>query len=715
MAIVLILTVIFSFLMYRSNVDLILKQEEKKYERLVMRIEDDIEKQFKMTRGIVETVVHNTRISEMMANKNRTELRYELLPLFLQFKNELNVSQMQFHTTDNRSFLRLHKLDKYGDDLSFRSTLVNTNQNQVVTEGLEEGVAGFGFRVISPIFYEKEHVGSFEIGVNFGDTYLDSLEFSKADNIYLYKLKNTSREYLAGTSEKDNYPSVLSELIKMKENKIKIVDEMIGKKRVALAILPITDYSNQRVGYLKLVFDRSQTVTHIQSWMKRIFWIGLIILLVSGIISYLLGLYFQRPLLKLMDIFDKMKDGDITENMEINSKDEYGEMSTVFNEMAGELRGIMKDVHQVGQKVARGAVNIEESLYTNSQALNTITDSMQELAANLGHHTDNVDMISGRVINIHDYSKNLMEESSQAYQKSLENNKEIKDGLEQIRKIDQRMDELTYSMNETGQVVEILQQQSNQIADIMEMIAHIANQTNLLALNASIEAARAGEMGKGFNVVAEEIRVLAEETLESSDQIHDIVSKTQVQIEKVTTHIQQNISYAEQGKELSDQVYQRFSKISGQIEYTSATMEDLKKNSIALAEENDLVADEIQEISSYAEEMNAVNEEVTSSVEEQTAAVEDITREAEGLLDEAEDMVDKISKFKYQEITQNCWEVMDCPQQLREKCPAYMNTDHRCWLIAGTWCGGDLQKDLVNKQERCINCEFFQEVTDSEE
>lgn len=709
--IVLIIVLIFSVLNYRSQVELILENERVKSEEIVALIQSDLEQQYTLTRGIVETIVHNQTVQKLMYEQDRNGLKDELLATYEQFKEELGISQMQFHTKDNRSFLRLHNPEKYGDNLDFRRTVVDANQKLEVITGLEEGVAGFGFRVVSPIIYQEDHIGSFEVGLSFGEKYLHNLSRTITGDLYLYKITPDEDVLLASTGSSDIFADINSNAF-LEDKK----HQLYYKMKFMNILLPMKDYSGNHVGYLKLVYDRSETLQFIKDKLDQSIITGIVLLLLFGSVSYLLGIFFQRPLLKLKDVLNKIGEGDLTQEVEIRSKDELGEIGNTFNKMNQNLRRLFMNLQKVSERLARNSVSIQKSMAKNSDSLNTITSSMEEVATGVSYQTNNIENISIQANNINQFSQNLLQRSNHAYELSIENTQAVNNGVGQVKDIDGKMTLLADSLNITGEAVEILRQQSDKITEILTLIAHIANQTNLLALNASIEAARAGDAGRGFSVVADEIRNLAEETLESSGQIHEIVAETQIQIQKVNTFINKTVEHANGAKQISQQAQNVFTQITEKIESSCKDMEELNNLSKGLANENEKISSEIQEISASAEEILATNTEVTATVEKQSLVAKEIAEVANNYLDDVDELMQEIATFNYKKITESCWDLMNCPDETREKCPAYLNEDRRCWLIAGTWCGGEVQKDLTRKQDRCVTCKFFQEAgTESNE
>lgn len=149
----------FSFYTFSVTTKTIIQQENQTLETLAQTLTSEIEGQLRMAEVGVLSLANNTEIQRLFSERNRDEITNILLPVFNSISDQ--ISQIQFHLPDSTSFLRLHQPDKFGDSLKdFRFTVNQANENQEIVRGLEDGVAGFGFRVVAPINYKGIHQGS---------------------------------------------------------------------------------------------------------------------------------------------------------------------------------------------------------------------------------------------------------------------------------------------------------------------------------------------------------------------------------------------------------------------------------------------------------------------------------------------------------------------------------------------------------------------------
>lgn len=143
--------------------------------------------QIDATRAITLSVAYNTEVQRLFAERNRQALAEQLLPGYEMVKDQY--AQMQFHLPDSTSFLRLHQPERYGDSLrDFRHTVNVANQTRTITAGLEEGRGGYGLRVVVPVFYQGQHIGSVEYGGDFGLPFLITLQKELGGDYFIYQL-----------------------------------------------------------------------------------------------------------------------------------------------------------------------------------------------------------------------------------------------------------------------------------------------------------------------------------------------------------------------------------------------------------------------------------------------------------------------------------------------------------------------------------------------
>ncbi|RYD01851.1 hypothetical protein N752_27990 [Desulforamulus aquiferis] len=165
--------VMFDYLQTKNS---ILKNETSYYQLVNKTIENAFDSQINSARYSALSISENPDIQKTFAERNRAEIARLTMPIFNELKAE-GISQLQFHIPPATAFYRAHKPDNYGDDLSsFRKTVVECNDKKRVVQGLEQGVGGFGFRVVVPINYQEIHMGSMEIGSDFGDAFAKNIQ-----------------------------------------------------------------------------------------------------------------------------------------------------------------------------------------------------------------------------------------------------------------------------------------------------------------------------------------------------------------------------------------------------------------------------------------------------------------------------------------------------------------------------------------------------------
>lgn len=202
---VLVIFSIFSIYTFNETTKVIISREEAMLEVLSESVEVQMNEQIETAEANALTLVNNGEVQRLFAERDREGLLELLLPGYEAIDSK--ISQAQFHLPDSTSFLRLHSPEKYGDSLKdFRFTVNEANEKKEMVSGLEEGVAGYGFRVVLPVNYEGKHVGSFEYGSDFKNAFLENLKNSYEGEYFIYQLADeaSASEILAGTSETDN-------------------------------------------------------------------------------------------------------------------------------------------------------------------------------------------------------------------------------------------------------------------------------------------------------------------------------------------------------------------------------------------------------------------------------------------------------------------------------------------------------------------------------
>ncbi|WP_238472883.1 cache domain-containing protein [Desulforamulus profundi] len=237
-------------LSYRQMRDAILDQEQVGYRNIESIVRNDLEAVFTSARMGLTGIIHMPDIQQAFAERNREELLRLTAPIFEQAKRD-GIEQIQFHLPPATSFLRLHQPKKFGDDLSsFRATVMQSNKEKKLVAGLEEGRGGYGFRVVAPVFYQGEHIGSAEYGMGFNPKLLARWKEQCGGEFFMYPYASSGVAWqkvdknkpLAGTSERDPLAVDAGEVKKAMSGK-GVHSVYLNNAAAAVLIIPVYDYS----------------------------------------------------------------------------------------------------------------------------------------------------------------------------------------------------------------------------------------------------------------------------------------------------------------------------------------------------------------------------------------------------------------------------------------------------------------------------------------
>ncbi len=342
--------------------------------------------------------------------------------------------------------------------------------------------------------------------------------------------------------------------------------------------------------------------------------IGAIILslLVSGRITSSLTL-----------IVDRMKDlasgeADLTRHLDIKSSDEVGELGGRIDAFIGNIKALIVNVKGSSEIVSSSAVQISSTTEEFAATISEQNTQSQNVAFSVKELTTTSDEIASSV----EETKNSAEESSRMTQEGSE---AIKSSIDTLNTIQEQTGNLSATISKLGL-------STDKIGNIIVVINEIADQTNLLALNAAIEAARAGEAGRGFAVVADEVRKLAERTSKATKEIEVIISDLQRESVAAELAMNETTSEVEQGTKASQESLELLAKIVGS---SDNIVESATVVAAAIAEENAVI-----------DEVNTNIQSIANGAEESASAVQNIAETAELLSQNAEELKDLVDRFK---------------------------------------------------------------------
>ena len=598
---------------------LIRSAEERELNVQFAKVVERIDAERRLATAMATLIANQPGVKTALSEGDREGLYRELEQSFEALQSEFGLRQLQFHQPPATSWLRVHRPEKYGDDLSgFRQTVVATNGKKQPVSGVERGVAGLGIRGMVPLTVDGRHWGSVEFGFSLGQPFFDQVKKDTGLDVALLLDDDGRQSVFASTWEQARLaPDVFQAAL---GGSARILDSEVSGAPVAIYADQLTDFSGDPIGVMSLAMDRSSYISlYDHAFYQLVLIIGAF-LAIGVVIALVISRSVAKPLLNITRAMKNISsgDGDLTQRLPVNGKNELTAIANEFNHFIARIESLI-------QELMRSIASVS----TSGSQLFDISDHTMDLADRQKQETTEIATAMNEMTAT---AQEVARSASSTADVTQNADKQAAIGSEVVEQAVDAINRLAADVASMNDVIQDVEARSEKINTILDVIGEIADQTNLLALNAAIEAARAGEHGRGFSVVADEVRALAQRTQNSTAEINEMITALKEGTGKTARVIAQSQKQSEETVETAAKAGQALQEITRGM---------------------DEIRDMTAQIASAAEEQNQVSETINESVsrvgngaEETSDGASSILVSAAGIGSELSQLMKVIRKFK---------------------------------------------------------------------
>lgn len=414
------------------------------------------------------------------------------------------------------------------------------------------------------------------------------------------------------------------------------------------------DYIDVHIGMMNefLASKNENQIDILKTQTDRSLLVFLILTIISVLLALTFGIFLYRSIRRntfvinssILDIANA--GGDLTRRVNVRTKDEFSQIAGSTNILIESIANLVSRVRVLAENVSASGQELMASADETSVTIQSIADSTNEIASG-SEQTMRSMTVAVQKMNSLEESVRYLSEDALLVKDATDNMKKAAyDGGQSVQHSSTVMMSIEETISNTTETVEALGKKSNEITSIIRTITAIAEQTNLLALNAAIEAARAGEHGRGFAVVADEVRKLAEQSQKAAKEVTGIVSSIQHEVKSIVKQNHDGVQTVIRGVEVANETNSSLEKI---MQQTNDTVQIINKmvtqieQTLVYSQE---VASSFVEVNQIAENTASNSETSAAAAEQGSAAMQEINASAVELSVQAEQLRKVVNEFK---------------------------------------------------------------------
>ncbi|MCT4594341.1 MAG: methyl-accepting chemotaxis protein [Anaeromicrobium sp.] len=598
---------------------------------------------------IININVDNKYVKELGEKKEKVELNEEIVMEMLKNmqENDENIVSIYLGTKDGHMYLYPEE-DLTGYDPRTRAWYEDALKNKESVIWTEPYIdATTDQIVITPakaVEYNGQLVGviGIDLEINRLAKELSKKTIGKDGYVYITDkngiIISHRNEKLVGTDEATKLNSW--NIIKNNDSDFIDYGEKGEKKFATFETVDITKWKVVGVLGEKELSDSTNSI--------RIFmiYIGIGALIVCILISFHIANGISKPLNALKAVLKQISKGDLTARVKTHKNDEFGEIEEAFNHMVESIQSLIGEMKESSYVVMDSSKSLSDITEESVQAVTEVAKTIEGIALSSSEQAMNTEYGAVKVNELGTQIDSIANSTNNMKNISNETEKLTIDGLSKVKILTSKSKESYESSVKVNEIVGMVDEKAKNIGVIIDTISQISEQTNLLALNAAIESARAGEHGRGFSVVAQEVRKLAEESSHAANEIRTLIESIQKESEDAVNAMGKVNEIIGQQDIVVGETSKIFNSMHGSIEKLAKAICDVEENSNYVILNKNQIVEGIENISASAEETSAATQQVSATVEEQLASMEQVYTHSQDLKNLSYKLEETVEQFK---------------------------------------------------------------------
>ena len=393
-----------------------------------------------------------------------------------------------------------------------------------------------------------------------------------------------------------------------------------------------------------------QESSEIMAQVKKSLWVSTGMIGLGMVLVIVVSVWSSRKLVQpinqlVREVLEVTK-GDLSRQIQVSSNDEIGRLAEKFNEMVQGLRTLLGQTIHVMDNVSGGMQELAASSFETQNGAIEITASMERLAANMGEQKESTDNVLLTTAQMGENTRQIGAAIEDISENAVKSAGIAEKGNQALKQVVRMMESISVTTEQTAKQVVGLSQRSGEIGNIAEVMTGISAQTNLLALNAAIEAARAGEQGKGFAVVADEVRKLAEQSSQSAGEIGELIHSIQAEMKQMVDMINSGADEIRAGHQAIGDFEQTITQLTDSSQALAAQVEEINASIQELSQGTEHVQGQMTGVATTTEELNELANKVAKTTKVQSEHMKEVAETLDGITKLCVSLDESMRKFK---------------------------------------------------------------------